>query len=90
MQYTENSHVSFSRSIARSRGMSTQAMTQLEQQLVHSGVIGDSIRQSNANTVAKAGKSGLEDLPSVQTLLPTLRNRLEALNGPEIPRLIYP
>lgn len=29
----------------------------------------------------------LADLPSVADLVPTLRNRLEILNGPELPRL---
>lgn len=29
----------------------------------------------------------IRNLPSVKNLLPTLRNRLEALNGPSLPRL---
>ena len=67
-----------------------QAMTQLEQKLMDTGIIGENSKQPSANPIAKAGKSGLEDLPSVQTLLPTLRNRLEALNGAEVPRLPFP
>lgn len=65
-------------------------MTQLEQKLVDSGVIGDGGKSPSPDPVAKTGSSGLEGLPSVQTLLPTLRNRLEALNGSDLPRLLYP
>lgn len=67
-----------------------QAMTQLEQKLMHNGVIGDDSSEPNPNPIAKSGSSGLKGLPFVRQLLPTLRNRLEALNGPGIARLQYP
>ena len=45
---------------------------------------------ASAAAAAQANGSSCWDptvLPSVKDLLPTLRNRLEALNGPDLPRI---
>jgi len=64
-----------------------QVLAGLAQELVEGGVMGEGAPEASAHPVAQSGRSGLEDLPSVKLLIPTLRNRLEILNGPKVPRL---
>ena len=67
--------------------MIMQALAGVAQELVDGNVMGEGAPEASSDSVAQTGRSGLEGLPSVKNLIPTLRNRLEILNGPKVPRI---
>ena len=80
---------------AVSEGMSSSSAADKQAGLTHavSGAKAvpsqGSVNSASIKSTSKGGKSGAASprLPDVATLLDTMRKRLEALNGPALPRI---
>lgn len=67
-----------------------QVLSQHADELMKRGVLDEppaEARPAAAEPADQVVEGELDGLPSVKQLIPTLRDRLEILNGPHLPRL---
>ena len=67
-----------------------QVLGQQADELMKHGVVDEpsgEARPAAAEPANQVVEGKVDGLPSVKELVPTLRNRLEILNGPHLPRL---